>query len=245
MKLVSEITENKPFNQHLDTRVVCGASNFRLGAALEQNPGTGWVPIAYASKFPNSLEEKYSMNEFELLGFVWAINHFKNYFYEKNFTVITANQALMNALNASERPKTSQGRLTRLIDRLIPFTFDIKHIGGTKMWLINNTFTNSVGLALTPSDYNQEFVVASNNSSIANIILIDNVILNNLASQNRAPHRLIKKRAESKRNATTQLLSHVKARQTFRAKHKRSFKSERKQSLDQLHSSKGADKFIK
>ena len=90
------------------------------------------MAIAYASRFLNSLEEKYSVNELKLLGVVWAIEHFKYYLYGKNFTVITNHQALISALNAIERSKTNQSRLTRCIDRLIPFNFDIKHLAGYK-----------------------------------------------------------------------------------------------------------------
>ena len=96
----------------------------------------GWVAIAYASRFLNSLEEKYSVNELELLGVVWSVEHFKYYLYGKHFTVITDHQALISALNASERSKTSQSRLTRWINRLKQFHFDIKHLAGSKMGLL-------------------------------------------------------------------------------------------------------------
>ena len=75
--LVTEITQNKHFDQNIDTLVVCDAFTYELGAAPEQNTKEGWVAIAYASRFLNSLEEKYSVNELELLGVVWAIEHFK------------------------------------------------------------------------------------------------------------------------------------------------------------------------
>ena len=57
-KLVTEFTQNKHFDQNLDTRVVCDASTYGLGSALEQNTKKGWVAITYASRFLNSLEEK-------------------------------------------------------------------------------------------------------------------------------------------------------------------------------------------
>ena len=81
-------------DQHLYTRIVCDASNTGLGAALEQH--SGWVAIAYASRFLNSLEEKYLINELELLAVVWATEHFKYYLYGKHFTVITDHQALIS-----------------------------------------------------------------------------------------------------------------------------------------------------
>ena len=111
--MVAEITQNKHFDQHLETRIVCDASITGLEAALEQYSPEGWVAVAYASRFLNSLEEKYSVSELELLGVVWAIDNFKYYLYGKHFTVITDHQALISALNASERSKTSQSGLTR------------------------------------------------------------------------------------------------------------------------------------
>ena len=132
------------------------------------------------------------------MGVVWAIENFKYYLYGKHFTVITDHQALISVLNASERSKTSQSRLTRWIDRLIPFHFDIKHLAGNKLGLIDYMSRNPVGIAIPPSEYDEEFVVDSNNAFINDLELIDKVILNDLANQNIAPHELIKKRAESK-----------------------------------------------
>ena len=150
LQLVAKITQNKHFDQHLDTRIVCDASNTSSGAALEQHSTAVWVAIAHASRFLNSLEEKNSVHELELLGVVWAIEHFKYYLYGKHFTVVTDHQALISALNASERSKTNQSRLTRWIDRLISFRFDIKHLSGSKMGLIDYMSRNPIGLPLPP-----------------------------------------------------------------------------------------------
>ena len=124
-------------DQHLETRIVTDASTSGLGASLEQYSPEGWLAIAYASRFIKSLEEKYSVNKLQLLGVMWEIEHYKYYLYGKHFTVITDHQALISALNASERSKTSQSRLIRWIDRQIPFHFDIKHLAGNKMGLID------------------------------------------------------------------------------------------------------------
>ena len=129
---------------------------------------------------------------------MWAIEHFNYYLYGKHFTVITDHQALISALNASERSKTSQSRLTRWIDRLILFHFDIKHLAGSKMGSIDYVSRNLVRLVIPPSEYDEEFVVASIRTFINNLEMIENVILNNLANQNKAPYELIKKRAKKK-----------------------------------------------
>ena len=76
-------TANSHYNPQLKTRIKCDASRSGLGAALEQLTVDRWKPIAYTSRFLNSCEERYSVNELELLGVVWSIEYFKNYLYGK------------------------------------------------------------------------------------------------------------------------------------------------------------------
>ena len=66
------------------------------------------------------------------------------------------------------------------------------------MGLIDYMSRNPVGLEMSPNEFYEEFVVASINAQINNLELIDNVIVNNLANQNRAECQLIRKRAENK-----------------------------------------------
>ena len=90
---IANATTNSHYNPQLETRVKCDAPRSGLGAAIEQLTVDGWKPIAIASRFLNSCEERYSVNELELLGVVWSIEYFKKYLYGKNFTVITAHRA--------------------------------------------------------------------------------------------------------------------------------------------------------
>ena len=112
--------------------------------------------------------------------------------YRKNCSNITAHQSLISALNANELSKTSQIRLKRWIYRLISFNFDIKHLAGNKM------SRSLVRLAKPPKKHHEEIVLASMNTFIVNLEVIDNLILNQLANEKRAPNRLIKNRAENK-----------------------------------------------
>ena len=57
---------------------------------------------------------------------------------------------------------------------------------------------NSVRITIPPSEYDEEFVVASINTFINNLEMIEHVILNNKANQIRAPYDLIKKCVENK-----------------------------------------------
>ena len=79
---VANATENTHYNPHLETRIKCGASRAGLGAALEQRTPAGWHTAAFASRLLNSNEERYSVNELELLGVVWSVEYFKYFFWQ-------------------------------------------------------------------------------------------------------------------------------------------------------------------
>ena len=87
--VIANATENTHFNPTLETRIKCDAFPQGLGAALEQLDCDGWKTVAFASRFLNNTEERYSINELELLGVVWDIEYFKYYLFGKNFTVLT------------------------------------------------------------------------------------------------------------------------------------------------------------
>ena len=95
---IANHTENTHYNPQLETRIKCDASRSGLGAALEQLTVDGWKPISFASIFLNSNEERYSINELELLGVVWSIEYFKNNLYGKEFSIITDQRAFLSIL---------------------------------------------------------------------------------------------------------------------------------------------------
>ena len=69
----------------------------------------------------------------ELLAVVWSSEHFKHYLQGSEFTLQTDHQALLTALKENRGNKTYQSRLTRWVDRLLPFSFNIEHISGKQM----------------------------------------------------------------------------------------------------------------
>ena len=95
---IANATANSHYNPQLETRIKCDALRSGLRTALEQLTVDRWKPIAFASRFLNSCEERYSVNELELLGVVWLTAYFKNYLYRKNFTVITDHRALLSIM---------------------------------------------------------------------------------------------------------------------------------------------------
>ena len=102
---IANATENTHFNPILETWVKCDAYPQGLGAALEQLDSEGWKTVAFASRFFNKNEERYSINELELLVVVWAIEYFKYYLFGKNFTVLTDHRALLSVLESHRSNK--------------------------------------------------------------------------------------------------------------------------------------------
>ena len=133
---IANANANSHYNPQLETRVKCDASRSGRGAALEQLTVDGWKPIIFKSRFLNSCEERYSVNELELLGVVWSIEYFKNYLYGKKFTVITDHRALLSIMKENRSNKSYNSRLTRWIDRLLPFQFGIEDLPRAKMGLV-------------------------------------------------------------------------------------------------------------
>ena len=159
--VIANATENTHFNPTLETRIKCDASRQGLGAALEQLDCEGWKTVAFASRFLNNNEERYSINELELLGVVLAIEYFKYYLFGKTFTVLTDHRALLSVLKSHRSNKSYNSRLTCWIDRLLPFYFIIEHIPGTRMGLVDYISRQPNQKAKSVTQYDKEFMVAT------------------------------------------------------------------------------------
>ena len=123
-----------------------------LGFCLEQKCGNTWETIAFARRFLNNLESRYSTNKLELLAVVWSLEHFKYYLYGSEFILQTDYQALLTALKEDRGNKTYQSRLTRWSDRLLPFHFINGFYGLTDMPV---TFQKTIDKTL--HDINSKF----------------------------------------------------------------------------------------
>ena len=102
---IVNLRENTRFDVRRNTRVKTDALHNGLGASLEQLQRSDWKTISFASWFLNPHESKYSTNELELLGVVWAVEHYKNYLYGSEFEVITDHKALLSALSPNHGNK--------------------------------------------------------------------------------------------------------------------------------------------
>ena len=139
----------------------CYASRSGLGAALEQITPDGLKPIAFASRFLNPTEERYSEIDFELLGVVWSVDYFKYYLYGKDFAIIIDHRALLSILKEHRSNKSYISCLSKWIESLLPYNFKIEHMPGVKMGLVGYISRNHLAKAIKVSSYDENFVVAT------------------------------------------------------------------------------------
>ena len=104
-----------------------------------------------------------------MLGVVWATEHFKSYLYGAEFEIVTDHKVLLSALNANQSNKTMHSRLTRWVNRLLPFNFKINHIPGKEMGFTDLLSRLPSQKALPTSHYDSEFVVATVQKIVENL----------------------------------------------------------------------------
>ena len=160
--MIAKIPGLYHFDSSKGSRVKCDASHNGLGACLEQEiePGV-WAPTAFASRFLNKAEAKYSTNELELLTIVWACDHFCTYLLGTRFQVLTDRKAIISALNEIYNNKSHQSRLARWADRLLLNDFEVIHVPGVTLGIVDYLSRYPMFPAPEPSKYDELFVVKS------------------------------------------------------------------------------------
>ena len=189
------------------------ASKKGLGACLEQFVNSTWHPIAYASRFLNNLEQRYSTNELELLAVVWALEHFKYYLYGSHFTLQTDHQALLSALKENRGNKTYQSRLTRWVDRLLQFLFSVEHIPGKNIGFADYLSRNPPSDASPPSEKDKNFVINTIEEikhALLRVNIAPNGATNKNTEQNQSYDVTSTKHAHSKETTAFRQLPHAK-----------------------------------
>ena len=135
-RLKKAITE-APCLAHFDPKrenyITTDACNTGLGATLWQKEGVVFRPIAFASRFLTDCENKYAVNELELLGALWGLEYFRYYVYGKRVNLLTDHQALQPLLKKNRAHKQYSARLTRWLDRLSYFDVNIQYTAGVNI----------------------------------------------------------------------------------------------------------------
>ena len=138
INMITKIPSLYHFDSSKSSRVKCDASHNGLGACLEQEIETGVrSPTVFASHCHNNAEAKNSTNKIELLAIVWACEHFRTYLLGTRFQVLTDHKAIFSALNENYNNKLYQSRLARWADRSLPFDFEVIHVPGVRLGIVD------------------------------------------------------------------------------------------------------------
>ena len=123
--------------------------DIRFRSCLRSTLKNRWKSIANASRFFNSTEERYRVNELIFRGIFWSIDHFESYLHGKQFIVITEQPAILSISTEHRSNKSYNSRWSRCFDRLIPYDFSIELVTRFKTELVDYiekpTFSSSLG----------------------------------------------------------------------------------------------------
>ena len=110
-----------------------------LGAVLQQRKNNDeWKQIHIASRFLTELESKNSANELKLLAVAWSAKNFRNYVSGTQSYVILDQKALSSVLKGNRSDSTYSSKLTRWVDRLLPFQFATGHAPGRTLGIADH-----------------------------------------------------------------------------------------------------------
>ena len=90
---------------------------------------------------------------------VWLYDFFTNYLLGNHFQISTDHKAIITALTENRGNKTYRSRLTRWVDKLLPFIYTISHILGAKIGMADCLSRSPKFEALSTSKYDEQFVV--------------------------------------------------------------------------------------
>ena len=158
------------YNGNKENIVTTDACKTGLGIALWQKQGNGELkPIAYASRYLNDAEKKYSIGELELLAVVWGLERFRFHLYGKQVQLFSDHQALEPLLKRNKMNKQYSARLTRWLDRLNHFDICLKHTAGKEIKFTDFISRNPTENPEPEENYEEEFVI----NAIAQLITVN------------------------------------------------------------------------
>ncbi|GJX11483.1 reverse transcriptase domain-containing protein [Tanacetum coccineum] len=139
----------------LPFELMCDASDFAIGAVLEQRHEKHFRPIHYASKTMNEAESHYTTTEKEMLAVVYAFEKFRSYLILNKSVVYTDHSALKYLF----AKKDSKARLLRWVLLLQEFDFNVidtkgaENLAADHLSRLENPYEN----VLDPKEVNEKF----------------------------------------------------------------------------------------
>lgn len=110
--------------------VMVDASDYAIGATLQQREGDLWRPLAFYTKSLTSAQRKYSAYDRELLAIYSAIKKFRHAIEGRSFTIFTDHKPLIFAFR--QKLEKCTPRQFRYLDFIAQFTTQIEHVKGTE-----------------------------------------------------------------------------------------------------------------
>lgn len=112
-------------------RLVSDASNFAVGAVLEQfSDSNCWEPLAFFSKKLSPAQTKYSAYDRELTAIYEAVKYFRSLVEGRDFSIITDHKPLTEAFNKSS--DSAGPRRINQLSFISQFSTKILHVPGSE-----------------------------------------------------------------------------------------------------------------
>ena len=92
---------------------------------------------------------------------MWSVEYFKYYIFGRSSTIITDHRALLSVMKEYRSNKTYNSSLTRWVNQLLAFDFNIEHIPGAKMGMVDYISRHRNRKAKVTNKIDEEFVVAT------------------------------------------------------------------------------------
>ncbi|UYV84724.1 hypothetical protein LAZ67_X003220 [Cordylochernes scorpioides] len=123
-------------NSELPLSLCTDASNWAIGAVLQQYENETWKPIAFFSKKLNESQKNYSTYDRELLSIYMSIKHFKYMLEGRTFKIFTDHKPLVFAFK--QRNDKASPRQVRQLQYISQFSTDIIYIKGEQNIVADN-----------------------------------------------------------------------------------------------------------
>ncbi|UYV82299.1 hypothetical protein LAZ67_21001652 [Cordylochernes scorpioides] len=123
-------------NSELPLSLCTDASNWAIGAVLQQYENEAWKPIAFFSKKLNESQKNYSTYDRELLSIYMSIKHFKYMLEGRTFKIFTDHKPLVFAFK--QRNDKASPRQVRQLQYISQFSTDIIYIKGEQNIVADN-----------------------------------------------------------------------------------------------------------
>ena len=111
------------------TSLAVDASDFAVGAVLQQLVHDEWKPLAFFSRKLKPAETRYSTFDRELLAIYLAIKHFRHFLEGRAFCVFTDHKPLTFSFRRNSNSYSP--RQFRHLDFISQFTTDLRHVKGS------------------------------------------------------------------------------------------------------------------